>query len=95
LPPAGSAPEAQHFAAAFQAAHGAAPTFIEAHAFDAVRLIRILAARGATLRASLVSALGASDVMGVTGPLRFDAQRELTEPPALVTIDAGAFRPVR
>jgi branched-chain amino acid transport system substrate-binding protein len=95
LPPAGSAPEAQHFAAAFQAAHGAAPTFVEAHAFDAVRLIRILTARGATVRASLVSALGASDVMGVTGPLRFDAQRELTEPPALVTVDAGAFRPVR
>jgi ABC-type branched-subunit amino acid transport system substrate-binding protein len=85
---------ARSYARSYEGAHGRPPTFVDAYAFDAVRLVRSLVARGAADRASLLRALRSADVEGATGRLRFDERRELAAPPALVRIEGNAFKPL-
>jgi ABC-type branched-subunit amino acid transport system substrate-binding protein len=90
--PQGARPEAQAFSRGFEAAHGRAPTYVEAYAHDAVTLLRAAVQRGALDRATLARSLLAVEAAGATGALRFDGDRELTAAPVLVQVDGQSFR---
>jgi branched-chain amino acid transport system substrate-binding protein len=89
----GSGPEAQAFARRSARRFGTPPTYVEAYAFDAVRLVHTALRRaGRRDRAAFVDALRSARVEGVTGPLEIDGKRELAGPLALVEVAGRGLR---
>ncbi len=80
-------PVAADFVRVYQAAHGRAPVAVDAYAYDAA----LLAARaGGGGRAGLVRALAAGEVVGLTGPIRFDRDHRRADDGVLYTVEADA-----
>jgi ABC-type branched-subunit amino acid transport system substrate-binding protein len=72
----------------FIQAYGRAPGINEAYAYDAAQAVTAAGSRGA-----LVGLLGAGTLVGVTGPLQFDAAHKRSDPGVLYTVveDNGAY----
>jgi ABC-type branched-subunit amino acid transport system substrate-binding protein len=93
--PASRSPEAQAFSQAFHAATGRPPSYVEAFAHDAIRLLREVVTRQGLLdRAALASTLATAEVAGATGLVRFNTERELTSGPNLVQVEGMSFKPI-
>jgi branched-chain amino acid transport system substrate-binding protein len=88
--PDDSDPASKAFVDRFVAAFGRAPGFIEAYAFDAAHLA---AAAGGGGRAGLAAGLGRTQLVGLTGTIRFDAAHCRADPGVIYTVveETGGF----
>jgi len=83
-------PASKAFLDRFIAAFGRAPGFLEAYAYDAVQLA---AAAGGGGRAALVAGLARTQLVGLTGTIRFDAEHRRADPGVVYTLveEAGGY----
>lgn len=83
-------PVAKPFVDRFVAAYGRQPGPTEAYAYDAAQLA---AAAGAGSRAALAATLARSQLTGVTGAIRFDADHRRADPGVVYTVveETGGF----
>jgi ABC-type branched-subunit amino acid transport system substrate-binding protein len=88
-------PVASAFFAAHRTAYGQEPGVSEAFGYDAVKLLRLAVERGARTRADLVRVLGSETFPGVTGAMRFAADRGRADLPLVYVVDGDDIRLVR
>jgi ABC-type branched-subunit amino acid transport system substrate-binding protein len=83
-------PGSKAFAERFSAAFGRAPGFVEAYAFDAAQLV---AAAGRAGRAGLAASLSNTQLVGLTGTIRFDAEHRRADPGVIYTVveESGTY----
>ncbi|MGE0395691.1 MAG: penicillin-binding protein activator [Kofleriaceae bacterium] len=77
-------PASKVFLDRFIASFGRAPGFLEAYAYDAAQLA---AAAGASGRGGLAASLSRSELAGLTGNIRFDADHRRADPGVIYTIN--------
>jgi ABC-type branched-subunit amino acid transport system substrate-binding protein len=87
-------PETHRFAEAFQRKYGAAPTILEAYAYDALKLLRVALEQGqATTREQLRDGLAAlKGVKGATGDLTVGPKRLVEKELFYLTLDRDGLR---
>jgi branched-chain amino acid transport system substrate-binding protein len=78
-------PTSKAFLDRFIAAFGRAPGFLEAYAYDAAQLA---AAAGASGRSGLAASLASSELAGLTGNIRFDADHRRADAGVIYTVNA-------
>jgi ABC-type branched-subunit amino acid transport system substrate-binding protein len=88
-------PETRKFVDVFQARYGRVPSILEASAYDAASLVRATSERGAASRDEVRRVLGAMELRGATGDLRFDERREVAKPLFFLTVDGEGIRELR
>ncbi len=77
-------PASKVFLDRFIAAFGRAPGFLEAYAYDAAQLA---AAAGSSGRAGLAASLATSELVGLTGTIRFDADHRRADAGVIYTVN--------
>ena len=89
--------EGELFADSFEWVYGRRPGLLEAFAFDALTVLRMLALDdGFRTRPGLRDALSGLDgLLGATGIIRFDADRLRDLQPTLVRVTSAGFEPLR
>lgn len=75
------------FAAEYTRAHGRAPTYLDAYAYDAALLVRAALAAGARTRAEVDAAVAGGSVVGLTGTISFDAGRRRGDAGVLYVVE--------
>jgi ABC-type branched-subunit amino acid transport system substrate-binding protein len=87
-------PETRRFTEEFQRRYQRPPTILEASAYDAARLLRLVLERDRPQLRDLVrTGLAAvKDFKGATGDLSFDARREAVKPLFFLTVDKTGLR---
>jgi ABC-type branched-subunit amino acid transport system substrate-binding protein len=87
-------PETRRFTEAFQRKYGAAPSILEAYAYDAVKLARAAVVQaGATTRAAARDALAAvKGLKGATGDLTVGPRRVVEKELFFLTVDRDGLR---
>ncbi len=87
-------PETRRFAEGFQKKHGRPPSILEASAYDAARMVRLVLERDRlqTREAVRAAIAGIKDFKGATGDLSFDARREPVKPLFFLTVDKTGLR---
>jgi branched-chain amino acid transport system substrate-binding protein len=88
-------PRARGFVDAYRAAYGQDPHATEAYAYDGVNAIRAALAAGAKTRADLAQALATGTFEGLTGALRFGANRRRADPPRVYIVDGADIKTFR
>jgi ABC-type branched-subunit amino acid transport system substrate-binding protein len=76
-------PTAKAFVDRFTASYGRAPGPTEAYAFDAAQLVAAASSGG---RAGVASTLASSQLTGVTGAIKFDADHRRSDPGVIYTV---------
>lgn len=79
----------------FRRAFGRDPAYLDAYAYDAASLVRAAVAAGARSRGDVAAALSQMTVDGVTGTIRFGADRRRADDGLLFTVvldDDGEYR---
>ncbi len=87
-------PETKRFAEAFQKKYGHPASILEASAYDAARMLRLVLERDRPeMREAVRTGLaGLKDFKGATGDLSFDARREAVKPLFFLTVDKTGLR---
>jgi branched-chain amino acid transport system substrate-binding protein len=80
------------FVVRFRTAYGEDPDYLAAYAWDAALVIRAAVEGGARDRASLLAAMAAAKVPGVTGEIAFDGSRQRADAGVLFTVQGSAIR---
>lgn len=82
-------PAVKDWSARFQSRYGKAPLYTHAFAYDMIQIINDAATRmkQPTTADQWIEALRATDIQGITGPLKFDADGDLITP-----LEVGVYR---
>jgi len=88
-------PHARGFVDGYHAAYGQDPHATEAYAYDAVNAIRAAITAGARTRADLTNALATGTFDGLTGALRFGADRGRADATRLYVVDGDDIKTYR
>jgi ABC-type branched-subunit amino acid transport system substrate-binding protein len=87
-------PGARAFVDGFRQLYGRDPGATDAYGFDGVQILRACVESGARNRGDVLARLGSQEIPGVTGRIRFGADRSRSDPPLVYQVEGEQIRTV-